>query len=142
MGDRVKSFAKVKVHNIHWPPLIYPAGHNVIEGYQSSQARFPLGKSMLTTTLNLLKFHLLGGDIHNKLFYHLPKDRGEADSPVVSQILLLALFEDWSDLDFPPVFRYLSCSHIEFYPLVQKGESHETCLTARPLHAHVFLLLP
>ena len=47
---------------------------------------------MLTTPDKLL-FQLLGDGIQNRLFHHLSRDRGEADWPVVSWILLLALFE-------------------------------------------------
>lgn len=36
-------------------------------------------------------------DIH-----HLPEDGGETDQPVVSQVLFLAFFEDWSGIGFPP----------------------------------------
>ena len=49
---------------------------------------------MLTTPDDLLLFQLLGEGIQNKLFHNLSRDRGEADQPVVSQILLLAIFED------------------------------------------------
>lgn len=42
------------------------------------------------------------------MFYHLPEDEGGADGPVVSWVLLAALFEDWCDGDFPPEVRHLS----------------------------------
>jgi len=61
------------------------------------------------TAPDSLLFQLLGGGIQNKLFHHLHRDRGEADWRVVAKILL-ALFEDWSDVDCPPVFRDLLCS--------------------------------
>jgi len=35
--------------------------------------------------------HLLGDDIQNKLLHHLPREEDEADWPVVSQLLFLAL---------------------------------------------------
>jgi len=44
-------------------------------------------------------------------FHHLSRDRGEADWLIVSQILLLTLFEDWSDIGYPPILRHLS-----YYP--------------------------
>ena len=34
MGDRVESFAEVKVDNIHGSPLIYPDSHVIVETYQ------------------------------------------------------------------------------------------------------------
>jgi len=38
MGDSVKSLAEVEVDNIHCSPLIYSAGHPIIEGHQIGQA--------------------------------------------------------------------------------------------------------
>jgi len=52
---------------------------------------------MLTTPDNLLFLHLLVDDLQDKLLHHLSWDGGEADRPVVPWVLLLALFEDWSD---------------------------------------------
>jgi len=49
---------------------------------------------MLTTPDNLHLFQLLGDNIQNKLFHHLLRARGEADWPVVSWILLLALLTE------------------------------------------------
>lgn len=37
-------------------------------------------------------------------------DRSQADWPIVSQVLLPALFEDYSDTSFPPVFKHHSHS--------------------------------
>jgi len=56
---------------------------------------------MLITPDNLLLFHLLGDGTQDKLFQHLSRDEGDADWPVVSQILLLG---------YPLVFRHLSYS--------------------------------
>jgi len=64
---------------------------------------------MLTTPDDAL-FHLLGDDVWKKLFHNLPWERVEADWPVVSLVLLLALLGGWSDTEFPPVLRHLSCS--------------------------------
>jgi len=65
---------------------------------------------MLTTPDHLLLLQLPVHGIQNKVFHHLSRDGGEADWSVVSQILLLAFFEDWSDIGYPSVFRYLSHS--------------------------------
>lgn len=54
----------------------------------------PLGELTFTLPDNLLFFHSLGADIQNNLLHYLPRDGGEADSPVVSQILLLVLLEN------------------------------------------------
>lgn len=43
-------------------------------------------------------------------FHHLPRDAGEAEWPAVAQVLLLVLFEVWSDNGFPPVFKNFSCT--------------------------------
>jgi len=74
MADSVKSLADVEADNIHCPPLIYLAGHAIIEGYQISWAWFAFGESMLTTPDNLLFLHLLRDDSQNKLFHHLSRD--------------------------------------------------------------------
>ncbi|PKU37366.1 zinc finger rna-binding hypothetical protein [Limosa lapponica baueri] len=103
MGDSVKSLAEVKVDDICCSPLIQPSSYNITEGYQIGQARFTLGKSMLTTSNNFLFFNMFGDDFQNKSLHYLPKDRGEANWPVVSWVLHLALFEDWSDICLPPV---------------------------------------
>ena len=52
---------------------------------------------MLTNPDNLF-FHLLDDDLQDKLLHHLSRDGGEADRPVVPWALLLALFEEWSDI--------------------------------------------
>ena len=103
MRDHVKSLVEVYVENIHCSPLIYPARHAIIESYQIGQAWFPLGESMLTTPDNFPFFHLLDDDLQNELPHHLSRDGGEADQPVVPWVLLLALFEDWSDIGLSPV---------------------------------------
>ena len=74
-----KVLLKVRVHNIPCSPLIYPIGHDMMEGYHISQGRFPLGKPMLTTSDNLLIFHLLGDSMQNQLFHHFLSDGGEAE---------------------------------------------------------------
>jgi len=85
VGDGVKQIAKVKVHNIHYSLPIYLDSDVIINSYQIGQACFPLGESLLSTPDNLLHFQLLGEGIQNKLFYHLSRDGGEADWPVVSE---------------------------------------------------------
>ena len=64
---------------------------------------------MLTTPDNLLFLHLLDDNVQNELLHHPSRDGGEADRPVVPWILLLALFEDWSDTGFSSVLGHLSC---------------------------------
>ena len=62
---------------------------------------------MLTAPYNLLLFQWFG-DSNQKLFHHLSRDGDESDWLAVSQILPLALFEDWRSIDYPPVFRHPS----------------------------------
>jgi len=62
---------------------------------------------VLITPDNLLFLSLLNDGIQNELLHHLSRDEGEAVRPLVPWILLLALFEDWSDIGFPPVLRPL-----------------------------------
>jgi len=69
---------------------------------------------MLTTPDSLLFLHLLRDDIQKELLYHLSSDGGEADQPVVLWVFLLALFEDWSEIDFSSVLRNFSCSPVPF----------------------------
>jgi len=65
---------------------------------------------MTTTPDNLLFLYSLNDDLHNGLFHHRSKDGGEADRPVDPWVLLLALFEDWSDIGLgtSPVLQDLS----------------------------------
>ena len=49
---------------------------------------------MLTTPDNLLFSQLSGDGIQHKLFHHLSRDRGEADSPVAETIEMPALQEE------------------------------------------------
>ena len=65
---------------------------------------------MLNTAANFLFLLLLRDDIQSELFHHLSRDGGEADWPVVSWVLLLAIFEDWSDTGFSPVLGHFCCS--------------------------------
>ena len=110
MKNRNKNKTKQKnLLNIHCFSLIYPVSHDIIEGYHICQAWFPFGESMLTAPGKLIFFHLLGDDIQNKLFYHLPGDNVEVNWPVDSSFLL-HFFEDWSDIGFPPVFSHPSNS--------------------------------
>jgi len=108
MGDSVESLAEVEVDNIHGSPLIYPSGHAIVESYQIGQPWFPLGKSMLTTPDNLLFLHLLDDDLQDELLHHLSRDGGEADRPLVTWVLLLALFEDWNVIGLSAVLGHLS----------------------------------
>ena len=79
---------------------------------------------MLTTPDNLF-LHLLDDGLQDKLLHHLSWDGGGADWPVVPWVLLLALFEDWSDIGLSPVLGHLSCPP---GPLRDDGEwlSNET----------------
>ena len=64
---------------------------------------------MLTISDNLLVLYMPGDDLQNELIHHLSRDRGEADCPIVPQVLLLVLAEDWSDIGYPSVLGHLSC---------------------------------
>jgi len=134
MGDSVKSLAEVKVDNIHCSPLIYPASHAIVESYQIGQASFPLGESMLTTPDNLLFLHLLNDDLQNELPHHLSWDGGEADRPVISWVLLLALFEGWSDIGFSLVLGHLFCPP---EPFKDDGEWLSNDICQLPQHSWV-----
>ncbi|XP_072216516.1 uncharacterized protein [Excalfactoria chinensis] len=87
MGDRIKSLTEIKVDYIYRSPPVHPASDIFIKGHQLS-----------------------GDGIQHKLFHHLPWDRGEADWPIITRVILLALFEDWGDIGHPPVFRHLPSS--------------------------------
>ena len=63
---------------------------------------------MLSTPDNLLFLHLLNDELQNESLHLLSWDGGEADKPVVPWVLLLALFEDWSDIGFSPVHHLTS----------------------------------
>ena len=72
-----------------------------------------------------LLFHLLRDDIQNKLFHHLPRDRGEADWPVVSWILLVT-FEDGMTSGF---FQSSGTSPV-FHDLLKVIEARQSLLPA------------
>ena len=59
---------------------------------------------MLPIPDNLILFHCLGGDAQYKLFHHLLGT--DVRVTAVSCILFLALFEDWSDTGFSPLFMH------------------------------------
>jgi len=53
---------------------------------------------MLTTPNHLHVFQMFGNGFQEDLIHHLPSDRDKSDWHVISQILLLVLLEDWSDI--------------------------------------------
>ena len=134
MGDCVESLAEVEVDNIHGSSLIYPASHVIVESYQIGQAWFPLGESVLATPDKLLFLHLLVDDLQDNLLHQLSRDGGEAEWPVVSWVLLLALFEDWSDTGLSPVLGHLSCPA---GPLKDDGEWLSNDIRQLPQHSWV-----
>jgi len=89
---------------------------------------------MLTTPDNLLFLHLLDDDLENEVLHHLSQDGGEADWPVVPWVLLLALFEDWSDICLAPVLGHLSCPP---GPLKDDGEWLSNDVRQLPQHSCV-----
>ena len=90
---------------------------------------------MLTTLDDLLFLHLLRDDLQNELLHRLSRDGGEADRLVVPWILLLALFEDWSDTGFSSVFE-----HVSFPPRPFKDDgewlSNDICQLPQHLWVH------
>lgn len=52
----------------------------------------------MLTTLNHLVHHMFGNGFRDSLLHHVPRDKGEADRPTVSQILLLTLPEGRKEL--------------------------------------------
>ena len=108
LGDSIKALLKSR----YTTPTALPftSSHGITEGYQIDQAWFSLGESMLTSPDYLFLFQSLGDDIQNEQLHHSPRNGGEADQPVVSQLPLLALFEDWSHSSSPPALRHLSFS--------------------------------
>ena len=49
---------------------------------------------MLTAPKHLLVLHVFGNGFQGSLLHLLPRDQGEADGPIMSWILLLALLEE------------------------------------------------
>lgn len=62
---------------------------------------------MLTAPVDFLLPHVHRNSFQDELLHRLPRDRGEADQPVVLQVVLIALLEDRSGVCFPPVFGHL-----------------------------------
>lgn len=54
MGDSAKSFAEVKINNIHCSPIIHWASHLTVKGYWVDQAWSSLCKSMLANPNHFL----------------------------------------------------------------------------------------
>ena len=89
---------------------------------------------MLTTPDSLLFLHLLDDEIQDELLHHISRDRSEADRPVVPWVLLLALFEDWSDIGFSLVLGHLSCPRRSFK---EDGEWLSNDIRQLPQHSWV-----
>lgn len=65
-----------------------------------------LYESVLTT--DDLFLHMFRDATHRHR--HDIQGEGETDWPVLSQVLLFALLEDWSDIGFPSLLRHFGCS--------------------------------
>jgi len=89
---------------------------------------------MLTIPDNILFFHLLDEDLQDKLLHHLSWDGGKADWPVVPWVILLALFEDWSDIGLSLVLGHLSCPP---GPIEEDGEWLSNDIRQLPQHSWV-----
>ena len=93
---------------------------------------------MLTTPDDLHFLHLLDDDLQIELLCHLSWDEGKTDRPVVPWVLLLALFEDWSDIGFSPVLGLLSCLP---GPFKDDGEWLSNDICQLPQHSWVLCAL-
>ena len=89
---------------------------------------------MLTTLGHLLFVHLLDDDLQDELLHHPSRDGAEVDRPVVPWVLLLALFEEWSDIALSPVLGHLSCPP---GPLKDVGEWLNNDIHQLPQHSWV-----
>lgn len=89
---------------------MHPGSCFVVENNQDSLAQFALSKCMMTTPDHLLGIHVERDSLQNEVSHHLSSDWGESDCPVAPWVFLLALFEDWGDICFPPDLRHLSQS--------------------------------
>jgi len=78
---------------------------------------------------------LLDDGLQDKLLHHLSRDGGEADRPVVPWVLLLALFEDWSDSQ--PVFILGSITAVA----VNNFQCVHTCLRSGKCLVRIYMLL-
>lgn len=83
---------KARMYDIHCCPFIYLFGHAFAEGYQMSQSRLTLSKSMPATPDNCLFLHTARDGHRNELFHHLTWDGGQADWPVVAWAFLVEPF--------------------------------------------------
>ena len=72
--------------------------------------------------------------IQNKLLHCLLRDRDETDWPILSRILL-AIFEDRSDVGYAPAFRHFSCSP---RPLKDGREQFDNHLCQLPQHTWMY----
>lgn len=62
---------------------------------------------MLIAPNDPLTLNMPRGGSKDKRFHQIPRNGGEADKFVVTQVLLPAVLEDWSDIFFPQLLRHL-----------------------------------
>ncbi|KAJ7405732.1 hypothetical protein WISP_138315 [Willisornis vidua] len=103
VGDSVKGCAKVRTDHIHCLSLMHQAGHLIIKGDQVGQTGPALPKSMLAVSEPLSILKVLCDRTQGHLLHKLARHQGQADRPVVAQVLLAALFVDWGDICQLPI---------------------------------------
>ena len=103
MGGAVKGLTKVHVDRIHGLCLIHYVSHLVVEGDQVSQAGPYFHKPVLAGPDPLVVLYMPRDGTRDDLLHNLPQHQGQADSPVVPQILLPALIVDGNHTGQPPV---------------------------------------
>ena len=95
LSETAKSLIKIEIKHLHCCILIYQVSHLITEGYEVSEAKFHLHKSMVTTPGDLV-FHVFGNGFQEDFLCCPPRDGCEAVAPwilliaALSQELLLA----------------------------------------------------
>ena len=103
-----------------------------MEDTEVGQARFPLRKSTPTTPQLLLGLPWLGNAFGKDFLHCLPRKRGPAHQPLLSQILPLDLLQDTRGMSFLPAFR--NCPHTPC-PFQANGEWPPKDIRQRPQHS-------
>ena len=94
--------------NINILSLVYQLGHPVVEGDEVGQARPAFHESVLAGPDPLDATHIPCDLSQDDLLHKFPWYRGQADRPVVPQILLTALLVNVNHIGKPPVLWDLS----------------------------------
>ena len=103
MRDLVKGFAEIEVDYINRLSIIYQYGHPVIEGDEVGQTRPAFHEPVLSGPDPMNTMHMPCDLTQDDLLHNFPWYQGQADRPVVPQVLLTDILVDGSHISKPPI---------------------------------------